>query len=93
MTLLFPTNNVFGEEPGSDEEKGKGIVVQVEERGDVKSSSEKSCSANNSEIFQDCLKISHDRGLPLINHCISLLSFTCSGCQRGIPKILILFLL
>lgn len=64
----FPTNNVFGEEHESDEEKGKGIVVQVEERGDVKSSLEKSCSADNSEILQDCLKISHDRGLPLINH-------------------------
>ena len=60
MTLLFFTNNVFGEEHGSDEEKGKEIIVQVEERRGVKSNLEKSRSANNSEMFQDCLKISHD---------------------------------
>lgn len=59
MTFLFLTNNVFGEEHGSDEEKGKGIIVQVEERRGIKSILEKSHSANKSEIFQDWSKISH----------------------------------
>jgi len=54
MTFLFLTNNVFGEEHGSDREKGKGIIVQVKERRGVKRNLEKFHSAHNSEIFQDC---------------------------------------
>lgn len=34
MTLLFLTNNVFGEH-GFDEEKGKGVIVQVLSRREV----------------------------------------------------------
>lgn len=35
MTLLFLTNNVFGEEHGSDEEKGKILIVHVLSRREV----------------------------------------------------------
>lgn len=35
MTLLFLTTNVFEEEHGSDEEKGKGVIVQVLSRREV----------------------------------------------------------
>lgn len=35
MTLLFLTYNVFGEERGLDEEKGKGLIVEILSRREV----------------------------------------------------------
>lgn len=49
---------MFGDECRSDEEKGRGIIVQVGERKDVKNNLEKSQTACNSEIFNSTPKSS-----------------------------------